>query len=232
MQIASTSLLAFIAAALTGCATDNSGAPVEATSESGLLSQRRDLEAQVQRLSDPARNIQACGHNGPRPWRLVGRLYVSLRGSDYATRRLRLHIDRAEGIPFQKATHPWLCTAAAATPRTPRLPTGRSSARSAATPRPSCPSRRARARPPDLIARRLAGAVGGSTTTSRPASTPSIASRCPGRGSAWPSTLRRTSRVSPVWTRRIASAVLRSAWIEARSPTDGPWSFGGVQARP
>lgn len=52
MQIASTSLLAIIAAALTGCATENSGAPVEATSESGLLSQHRELEAQVRRLSD------------------------------------------------------------------------------------------------------------------------------------------------------------------------------------
>lgn len=52
MQIASKSLFAAIAAALIGCAAENPEASIEATSESGLLSQRRDLEAQVRRLSD------------------------------------------------------------------------------------------------------------------------------------------------------------------------------------
>lgn len=52
MRISSTSLFAVIAAALIGCAAENSEPPVEAHGESDLLSQHRQLEARVQRLSD------------------------------------------------------------------------------------------------------------------------------------------------------------------------------------
>lgn len=68
MRNMSTSLLAVIAAALTGCSTQDPEAPAEATRESDLVSQRRQLEARVQRLSDlqELRGIIECygmGHD-------------------------------------------------------------------------------------------------------------------------------------------------------------------------